>query len=37
MTAQDFDAALSELKQGFAEDRFHMDADIVAIGRVPAA
>ena len=37
MTARDFDAALSELKQCFAEDRFQMDADIFATGLVPAA
>ncbi|MDR3569233.1 MAG: methyltransferase domain-containing protein [Syntrophobacteraceae bacterium] len=37
MTDQDFTAALSELQQGFAEDRFQMDADIVATGLVPAA
>ncbi len=36
MSAQDFDAAVSELEQGFAEDRFEMDADFVAVGSVPA-
>jgi ubiquinone/menaquinone biosynthesis C-methylase UbiE len=35
MTAPDFDSALSELEQGFAQDRFEMDADFVATGLVP--
>ncbi|MGC8491827.1 MAG: class I SAM-dependent methyltransferase [Syntrophobacteraceae bacterium] len=36
MTAGDFEAAVSELKQGFALDRFEMDAEFVAVGAVPA-
>ncbi len=35
MTAGDFEAALSELQQGFALDRFEMDAEFVAVGVVP--
>ncbi|MGC9195789.1 MAG: class I SAM-dependent methyltransferase [Syntrophobacteraceae bacterium] len=35
MSAQDFDLAVSELKQGFAQDRFEMDADFVATGLAP--
>ena len=37
MTAQDFDAAVSEMKRGFAQDRFEMEADFVAVGLAPAA
>ncbi len=36
MSAQAFEAALAELKHGFAEDRFEMHADFVAAGLVPA-
>ncbi len=39
MTAHDFDAAISEMEQGFAqdgvEDRFEMAADFIATGLVP--
>jgi ubiquinone/menaquinone biosynthesis C-methylase UbiE len=37
MTADDFDSAVAELERGFEQDRFEMEADIVASGMVPAA
>ena len=35
MTSQDFDAAVSEFVQGFAQDRFEIDGEIVATGLAP--
>ena len=35
ITARDFDLAVSELEQGFSQDRFEMDADFVATALVP--
>lgn len=36
MTASDFESALAETEQGFAQDRFEMDAELIATGFVPA-
>lgn len=35
ITASEFDTAIAELRQGFSEDRFEMNADFIATGLVP--
>ncbi|AOV16611.1 hypothetical protein BJI67_05600 [Acidihalobacter aeolianus] len=36
ITAEAFDAGIEALRHDFAEDRFELDADFIAVGRVPA-